>query len=58
MVWNEEVDEAVKEKKIEYGNCKRENTTEAWKQYKKSRQGAKRVIASAKEKKQKECAAI
>jgi len=27
-----------------------------WKEYKKSRQNAKRVIASAKEKKQKECA--
>jgi len=54
--WNEEVDEAVREKKIKYGNWKRENTTEARKEYKKSRRNAKRVIASAKEKKQKECA--
>jgi len=37
------------------GNSKRENSTEAWKEYKKSRQNTKRVIssASAKEKKQK-----
>ena len=53
--WNEEVDEAVREKKIKYGNWKRENTTEARK-YKKSRQNSKRVIALAKEKKQKESA--
>ena len=26
--WNEEVDEAVREKKIKYENWKRENTTE------------------------------
>ena len=50
------VDEAVREKKTKCGNWERENTTEAWKEYKKSRQNAKRVIASAKEKKQKECA--
>ena len=54
--WNEEVDEAVREKKIKYGNWNSENMTEACKEYKKSRQNAKRVIASAKEKKQKECA--
>jgi len=30
--------------------------TEAWKEYNKNRQNAKRVIFSAKEKKQKECA--
>jgi len=48
--------EAVREKKIKHGNWKRENTTEARKEYNKSRQNAKRVIASAKEKKQKECA--
>jgi len=53
--WNEEVAEAVREKKIKYGNCKRENLTDAWKEYKKSKQNAKRVIFSAKEKKQKEC---
>jgi len=35
---------------------KRENTKEAQKEYKKSRQNAKRVISSAKERKQKECA--
>jgi len=43
--WNEEVAEAVREKK-----------KKAWKKYKKSRQNAKRAITSAKEKKQKECA--
>jgi len=54
--WNEEVAEAVKEKKIMYGKWKKENTKEATMEYKKSRQNAKRVISSAKEKKQKECA--
>jgi len=54
--WSEEVAAAVREKKIKYGNWKRENSTEAWKEYKKSRQNAKRVISSAKENKQKECA--
>ena len=54
--WNEEADEAVTEKKTKYGNWKKENTTEARKEYKKSRQNAKTVIASAKEKKQEECA--
>ena len=34
----------------------REKIRQARKEYKKSRQNAKRVIASAKEKKQKECA--
>jgi len=48
--------EAVKEKKIEYRNLKRENLTEAWKEYKKSGQNAKRVLSSEKEKKQKQCA--
>jgi len=56
MVVNEEVAEAVKEKRIKYGKSKRENTKEARTEYKKSRQNAKRVISSAKEKKQKECA--
>ena len=32
------------------------HTTEAWKEYKKKRQSAKRVIFSAKDKKQKKCA--
>jgi len=50
--WNEEVAEAVREKKIKYGKWKRENTKEARMEYKKSRQNAKRVISSAKEKKQ------
>ena len=49
---NEEVAEAVREKKIKYRKWKRENS----KEYKKCRQSAKRVICSAKEKKQKECA--
>jgi len=54
--WNEEVAEAVREKKIKYGKWKRENTKEARMEYKKSRRNAKRVMSSAKEKKQKECA--
>jgi len=31
---------------------------EAWKEYKKSRQNAKRIISLAKRKKQKECASV
>ena len=54
--WNEEVSEAVREKKTKYRKWKKENTKEARMEYKKSRQNAKRVISSAKEKKQKECA--
>jgi len=54
--WNEEVAEAVRYKKIKYGKWKKENTEKARTEYKKSRQNAKRVISSAKEKKQKECA--
>jgi len=54
--WNEKVAEAVRGKKIKYGQWKKENTKEASKEYKKSRQNTKRVISSAKEKKQKECA--
>jgi len=46
--WNEEVAEAVREKKIKYGKWKKENTKEARMEYKKSRQNAKRVISSAK----------
>jgi len=34
----------------------RKKTCQSWKEHKKSRQNAKRVISSAKEKKQKECA--
>ena len=52
--WNEEVAEVLSEKKIKYGKWKRENTKEARKAYKKSRQNSERVISSAKEKKQKE----
>jgi len=39
-----------------YGKWKKENTKEARMEYNKSRQNAKRVISSAKEKKLKECA--
>ena len=52
--WSEEVAEAVRNKKIKYGKWKKENTKDAKMEYKKSRQNAKRVISSAKEKKQKE----
>ena len=54
--WNEDVAEAVREKKIVYGKWKKENTKEARMQYKKSRQTAKKVTSSAKQKTQKECA--
>jgi len=54
--WNEEVAEEIRKKKIKYGKWNRENTKEARMEYEKSRQYAKRVISSAKEKKQKECA--
>ena len=54
--WNKDVPEAVREKKIKYGKWNKENTKEARMEYKKSRKNAKRVISSAKEKKQKECA--
>ena len=53
LFWNEEVAEAVRDKKIKYGKWKKENTEEARMEYKKSRQNANRVISSAKEKKQK-----
>jgi len=51
--WNEEIAEAVREKKPKHGKWKKENTEEARMEYKKSRKNAKRVISSAKEKKQK-----
>jgi len=54
--WNDEGAEAVRKKNIKYGNGKRENSTEAWKEQKKSKQNVKRVISSAKEKKNKKCA--
>jgi len=39
--WNEEVAEAVREKKTKYRKWKRENSTEAWKEYNKSTQSTK-----------------
>jgi len=36
--WNDEVAEAVREKKKKYGNWKKKKNPEAWKEYKKSRQ--------------------
>ena len=42
--------------KQKYGNPKKEKLTEAWKEYKKNRQSAKRVISLANRKIQKECA--
>ena len=54
--WNEEVAAVVREKKIKYEKWNKENTKEARKEYKKSRQNAQRVISSAKEKNQKKCA--
>jgi len=54
--WNEKVAEAVRKNKIKYGKWKKENTKKVRKEYKKSRQNAKKVISPAKEKKQKECA--
>ena len=54
--WNEDVAEAVREKKIMYGKREKENTKEARMENKNSKQNAKRVISSAKKKKQKECA--
>jgi len=54
--WNEEAAEAVREKKMKYRKWKRENSKEAWMEYKKCRQSAKRVISLAMEKKQNECA--
>jgi len=54
--WNEEVAEAVKAKKKKYGNWRKEKSTEAWEEYKKSNQNTKKVISLAKGKKQRECA--
>jgi len=39
--WNEEVAEAVREKKIKHRKWKRENLKEAWMEYKKCRQSEK-----------------
>ena len=49
-------EKTVREKKKKYGNWTKENSTEAWKEYNKSKQNAERVIYLAKEKKQNECA--
>ena len=54
--WNEEVAEAVREKKKKYGKWRKEKSTEAWEEYKKSKQNTKKVISLAKGKKQRECA--
>jgi len=48
LLWNQEVAEAVREKKTKYGNWKKEKSTEARKEYTKSKQNAKRVISLAK----------
>ena len=47
---------AVREKKKKYGNWRKEKLTEAWEEYKKSKQNTKWVISLAKGKKQRECA--
>jgi len=44
--WNEEVAEAVREKKIKYGKWKKENTKEARMVYKKGRQNAEGYLFS------------
>jgi len=54
--WNEEVAEAVRDKKIKYGKWKKETMEVARMEYEKSRQNTKRVLSSAKEKKQKKWA--
>jgi len=54
--WWNEVAEVVREKKKKYGNWRKEKMTEAWKEYKKIRQNAEKVISLAKGKKRKECA--
>jgi len=53
--WSEEIAEAVREKDKVW-KLEEKNSTEPWKEYKKRRQNAQRVISSAKEKKQKESA--
>ena len=47
--WNEEVAEAVREKKIKYGNWKKENMKEARMECKKSRHNANHLFSKAKE---------
>ena len=43
--WNEEVAEAVREKKIKYGKWKRENTKEARMEYNRSRKKMQRGLS-------------
>jgi len=47
--WNEEVAEAVREKRIKFGEWRRQNSREAWMEYGRCRRSAGRVISSAKE---------
>ena len=49
---DDEVAEAVREKKKKYGKWRKEKFTEAWVEYKKSKQNTKKVISLAKGKKQ------
>jgi len=42
--WNEEVAEAVREKKKKYGNWRKERSTEPWEEYKRSKQNTKRLF--------------
>ena len=42
--WNEEVAEAVREKKKKYRNWRKERSTEAREEYKKSKQNTKRLF--------------
>ena len=44
--WNEDIAEAVREKKVMYGKWKKENTKETRMEYKKSRQNAKSYLFS------------
>ena len=53
--WNDEVAEAVREKKIKYGKWKKIQKRQGW-SIRRVGKNAKRVISSAKEKKQKEYA--
>ena len=54
--WNKEVAETVREKEKKYGNWKKEKSTLAQEEYKKSKQNIKKVISLAKRRKQKEFA--
>jgi len=54
--WNEEVAEAVRERRKSMEIGKKRKIDRGMEEYKKSKQNAKRVISLAKLKKQKECA--